>query len=69
MKNHTPIVPDHRLVMIIRGYISSHSDETTHPDMNNENRLLELAQLITYECQARLPLWELEKKDDTRRRG
>ena len=69
MKNHTPIVPDHRLVEIIRGYTSLHSTETTIPDFNNENRLLELARLITDECQARLPLWELEKKDDTRRRG
>jgi hypothetical protein len=31
-------------------------------DLNNEHRLLELARLITDECQARIPLWELEKK-------
>jgi hypothetical protein len=64
MKNYVPLVPDHRLVEVIRGYISERSDETTHPDMNNENHLLELAKLITDECQARIPLWELEKKHD-----
>ena len=64
MKNYVPLVPKHRLVEVIRGYVSEHSTETTIPDMNNENRLLELAKLITDECQARIPLWELEKKHD-----
>jgi hypothetical protein len=61
MKNYVPLVPDHRLEEVIRGYISERSDETTRPDLNNENRLLELAKLITDECQARIRLWELEK--------
>jgi hypothetical protein len=67
MKNYTPIVPDFRLVEIIRGYIEEHSDETTRPDFNNEHRLLELARLITDECQARLPLWVLEKGHGTKK--
>jgi hypothetical protein len=67
MKNYTPIVPDFRLVEIIRGYISQHSTETTRPDLNNEHRLLELARLITDECQARLPLWVLEKGHGTKK--
>jgi hypothetical protein len=61
MKNYTPIVPEYRLVEIIRGYVSEHSTEITRPDMNNENRLLELAKLISCECQARIVLWTLEK--------
>jgi len=61
MKTYVPLVPDRRLVEVIRGYISERSDETTRPDLNNEHNLLELARLITDECQARIPLWELEK--------
>ena len=61
MKKYTPLVPDRRLVEVIRGYVSEHSTETTRPDMNNENRLLELAKLISDECQARILLWTLEK--------
>ena len=61
VKNYVPLVPDHRLVEVIRGYISDRSTDTTRPDLNNENRLLELARLTTDECQARIPLWELEK--------
>jgi hypothetical protein len=61
VKNYVPLVPDHRLVEVIRGYISERSTDTTRPDLNNEHRLLELARLITDECQARIPLWELEK--------
>jgi hypothetical protein len=63
MKNYVPLVPDHRLVEIIRGYVSEYSTETTRPDFNNEHRLLELAKLITDECQARIPLWRLEKNN------
>jgi hypothetical protein len=69
MKNYVPLVPDHRLVEIIRGYVSEHSTETTRPDFNNENRLLELAKLITDECQARIPLWKLETESAIRARG
>ena len=62
MKNYVPLVPDYRLVEVIRGYIEEHSTETTRPDLNNEHNLLALARLITDECQARIPLWELEKE-------
>jgi len=61
MKNYAPLIPDNRLVEVIRGYISDRSDDTIRPDLNNERNLLELARLITDECQARIPLWELEK--------
>jgi hypothetical protein len=61
VKNYVPLVPDYRLVEVIRGYIEEHSTETTRPDLNNEHNLLALARLITDECQARIPLWELEK--------
>jgi hypothetical protein len=69
MKNYVPLVPDDRLVEIIRGYVSDHSTETTRPDLNNEHRLLELTRLITDECQVRIPLWRLEKEFAIRARG
>jgi hypothetical protein len=62
MKNYAPLIPDSRLVEVIRGYISDRSTDTIRPDLNNEHNLLELARLITDECQARIPLWELEKE-------
>jgi len=59
---YIPIVPKSRLLEIIRGYVSSHSASTTRPDMNSERRLLELCETIVDEAQARLHLWELERK-------
>lgn len=55
-----PIVPDKRLVEIMRGFIADRSDERTRPDMNNENHLIELMRIVVDECQARLPLWKME---------
>jgi hypothetical protein len=57
----SPIVPDKRLKEIMRGFIADRSDERTRPDMNNEYNLIELLRVVVDECQARLPLWELEK--------
>jgi hypothetical protein len=57
-----PIVPDKRLVEIMRGYIAANSDERTRPDMSDEHHLMNLLRLVVDECQARLPLWELENK-------
>lgn len=59
---NTPLVPDYRLIEIIKGYVADHSDEVSRPDMNFESRLLALAQIIVDEAKARLPLWELERK-------
>ena len=57
---YTQIVPDSRLIDLIKGYVSGHSTEISRPDMNSELHLLELAKLVVYEAHARLPLWRLE---------
>ena len=54
------VVPDSRLIEIIRGYIKSQSTETTMPDMRGEMHLLAVARLVVDETRARLPLYELE---------
>jgi len=56
-----PIIPNYRLVQIIKGYVADLSDEDSRPNMNFESHLIELCQIVTTEAQARLPLWELEK--------
>lgn len=56
------IVPDSRLVEIIKSYVAGQSTETTRPDMNSEWHLLALARLVVDEAKARLPLHELERK-------
>jgi hypothetical protein len=64
MKNPiVPLVPDHRLREIIRGYVVSKSTATTRPDMNDERHLMKLAQVLTDEAFARIPLYELEVKN------
>lgn len=63
MKNPSvPLVPDHRLREIIRGYIASKSTPTFGPDMNDPRHLMKLAQVLTDEAFARIPLHELEVK-------
>jgi len=61
----TPIVPDRRLLEIIRGYIADLSTPDTRPDMSDEHHLMALGRVIVDECQARLPLWDLEKGAST----
>jgi len=56
-----PIVPDQRMVEIMRGYITDNSTESTRPDMNDERHLITLLRLAVDECKARLPLWKLER--------
>lgn len=58
---YSPIVPDKRLVEIIKGYVADQSDRTTRPDMNSELHLLSLCQIVVDEAQARLKLWQLER--------
>ena len=69
MKPYVPIVPDNRLLEIIRGYMYGLVPDSpmlhmpvVHKDMRSEVHLLQLCRLIVDECQARLPLWELEAK-------
>lgn len=57
-----PLVPDSRLLDIIRGYVADNSDNTTRPDMNGERHLLTLARVIADECKARIPLFTEECK-------
>lgn len=57
-----PLVPQKRIVEIIRGYIAENATKTTRPDMNNENHLLKLSELVVDECTVRIPLWTLEKE-------
>jgi hypothetical protein len=60
MSTFRSVVPDSRLIEIIRGYIASQSTETTMPDMRGEIHLLAVARLVVDETRARLPLYELE---------
>ena len=60
------VVPDSRLIEIIRGYIESHSTETTMPDMKGEMHLLALCRLVVDETKARMPLHELEASNGKR---
>jgi hypothetical protein len=64
MKQFIPLVPEKRIVEIIRGYIADHATQTTRPDMNSEHHLLKLSEVMVDECAARIPLWELEKKGE-----
>ena len=54
------VVPDSRLIEIIKGYIAGQSTETTRPDMMSEMHLLALCRLVVDETRARMPLYELE---------
>jgi hypothetical protein len=54
------VVPDSRLIEIIRGYIASQSTEKTMPDMRGEIHLLAVARLVVDETRARMQLYELE---------
>lgn len=54
------IVPRSRLLEILRGYVSANSDDQTQPDMGREKHLLALMVIVVSECEARLPLWQLE---------
>jgi hypothetical protein len=56
-----PIVPDYRLLKILRGYVADNSTKITRPNMNDENHLMTLLRIVVDECEARLPLWGLEK--------
>ena len=66
---YVPIVPDNRLLEIIRGFMYGqvfdplilHMD-VVYKDMRSEKNLLQMGRLIVDECQARLPLWGLEAK-------
>ena len=69
MKPYVPIVPDNRLLEIIRGFMYGQVPDPLMlhmpdvcKDMRSEEHLLQLGRLIVDECQARLPLWELEAK-------
>ena len=69
MKPYVPIVPDNRLLEIIRGFMHGKSPDplmlhmpVVCKDMRSEVHLLQLGRLIVDECQARLPLWGLEAK-------
>ena len=69
MKPYTPIVPDNRLLEIIRGFVHGQAPDplmlhmpVVCKDMRSEEHLLQLGRLIVDECQARLPLWGLESK-------
>ena len=66
---YVPIVPDNRLLEIIRGFMYGQSPDplmlhtpVAYEDMRSEVHLLQLCRLIVDECQARLPLWGLEAK-------
>jgi hypothetical protein len=61
-KVYTPIIPEYRLIEIIRGYVAEHSTEISRPDMNAERHLLGISRLVVDEARARLQLWELEKE-------
>lgn len=58
-----PLIPDNRLVDVIRGFIADRSTKTTRPDMSNENHLLALCRVVTDEARARTVLWALESKN------
>jgi hypothetical protein len=60
---YVPLVPDHRLLEIIRGYVASNSTPEIRPDMNSEHHLMKLAQVLTDEALARIPLHELETRN------
>ena len=67
MKPYVPIVPDNRLLEIIRGFMYGPDPPmlrmpVVYKDMRSEEHLLQLGRLIVDECQARLPLWGLEAK-------
>lgn len=70
MSKHIPIVPGARLLEIIRGVTGRNPNRTdwesmglAHVDMNSEINLMRLARLVSDEAQARVTLWELEKKN------
>lgn len=70
MNKFVPLIPDARLLEIIRSVTGISPNRTdwenmgeTHADMNSEINLMRLARLVSDEAQARLPLWELEKKE------
>jgi hypothetical protein len=60
MTQFVPLIPERRIVEIIRGYIADHATQTTRPDMNSEHHLLKLSEVIVDECTARITLWRLE---------
>lgn len=61
-KKFTPLVSDSRLIEIARGFVADRSTPNTRPDMSNEHNLLELLRIVVDEAAARIPLWELEKR-------
>lgn len=55
-----PLVPRSRLVEVMRGFMSYHSDDKSKPDMNSERNLVALMEVVVSECEARACLWMLE---------